>query len=159
MIHPRSKDCIVKPKSIFPPLRTQSIFKKEHRSEPLIDEKTSHAAEAPKIERTFAPTSQQQVPPPKLRDSDWEAKKVAKLAQARQAIDHIDKKPIEKRSPPPVIPRPRPTFQSPYVEEYAKCGCTKDGGNPCRRCQLMLLSDRQVIDVRDENVCNADIFN
>lgn len=140
VIHPNKH--IIKSKSIFP---SQSIFKKEQASNSLIVENTSHSVAQPvAVEEKSTPTA------PRLRNSDWEAKKVA---QVRRALGRIDQKHIKERpSPrvvnsgfvPPVIPIPRSEFQSPYLEEYAKCGCTKLGGNPCRRCQLMLLSDRQV---------------
>ena len=73
-----------------------------------------------------------------FRDSSWEAEKAA--LEARQAM----KKPAEERSLLVNSKLPKPRSGLPYAEEYAKCGCTKQGGKPCRRCQLMLLSDRQV---------------
>jgi hypothetical protein len=139
VIHPYKNFKFLRTKDILPP---QSIFKnaaKEQAPKSLIVESTSHSVA---IEGKFP---QQRVPSSRLRDSDKEAKKV---------MGRIDKKPIEKRphfskgsqlsSVTPVIPIPRPAFQSPYLDEYAKCGCTKQGGHPCRRCQLMLLSDRRV---------------
>lgn len=128
VIHPTKN--IIKSKGILP---SQSIFKnaKEQASNSLIVEDTSHSVAQPvAVEEKSTPIPQQQVP------------------------GRIDKNPIAKSPSPwvvvnsgsvtPAIPIPRPEFQSPYLEEYAKCGCTKLGGNPCRRCQLMLLSDRQV---------------
>jgi len=150
VIHPYKNTNPTNSNTLFPP---RSVFKKakEQASKSSIVENTSHSVA---IEANPTPMPQQQVPSPRLRDNDWEAKRVEKVAQVRRAMGRVDKKPTEMQSPSPrvvnlpvgsvtpVIPIPRPEFQSPYLEEYAKCGCTKHNGNPCRRCQLMLLSDR-----------------
>lgn len=156
VIHPHKNSKFTESKSTLPP-QLESISKNanEQASKSIIVEITPHSMARPvAVEGKSIPIPQQQVPSPRLRENDWEAEKVGKLAQVRQAMGRIDKKPIQKRPPSPrvvnlgsvtpVMPIPIPEFQSPYLEEYAKCGCTKHGGNPCRRCQLMLLSDRQV---------------
>lgn len=148
VIHPYKNFKFLRTKDILPP---QSVFKnaaKERASKSSTGENTSHSVA---IE---GKSPQQRVPSPRLRDK--EAKKVA---QVKRIMGRIDKKPIEKRPPSPrvVTPIPRPAFQSPYLDEYAKCGCTKQGGHPCQRCQLMLLSDRRV-QVEKCLSHNTDIF-
>lgn len=45
---------------------------------------------------------------------------------------------------PPPAPVPTPT-SSTYAEEIAKCGCTTDGSEECKRCRILRLADRYVL--------------
>lgn len=42
---------------------------------------------------------------------------------------------------PPPAPVPTPT-SSTYAEEIAKCGCTTNGSEECKRCRILRLADR-----------------
>jgi len=45
---------------------------------------------------------------------------------------------------PPPAPVPTPT-SSTYAEEIAKCGCTTNGSDECKRCRILRLADRYVL--------------
>jgi hypothetical protein len=58
-----------------------------------------------------------------------------------------------KASPPRVthaknlpLPAPVPTpTSSTYADEIAKCGCTTNGSEECKRCRILRLADRYVL--------------
>ena len=45
-------------------------------------------------------------------------------------------------SPPAPVPTP---IGSTYAEEIAKCGCTTNGSEECKRCRILRLADRYVL--------------
>lgn len=62
--------------------------------------------------------------------------RVDKLAKA--SLPRI----TQNMSPPAPVPTPT---SSTYAEEIAKCGCTTNGSEECKRCRILRLADRYVL--------------
>ncbi|KAF8160725.1 hypothetical protein B0H34DRAFT_349629 [Crassisporium funariophilum] len=144
VIHAQAKDT-TKQRTSGRTLLARSIFKTLR--ETVAGPSAPKCNATPEIERRSSSVLHRVTP---ITMAVIEGKRVERLARVKEVTGRIEKKPVKRVASPPrsiqILPstpiQPKIHAPSPYADEYAKCGCTKNGGETCPRCRLMQLSDR-----------------